>query len=73
VIKKEWFIPNKKDTQPVKQHANEFILDGSSGEYHLFLKLTEQKATAEDVKAQKAKNAEEKRKRRPYPDALPVL
>lgn len=73
VLKREWIIPNQKDTQPVKQHKNEFILDGASGEYHLFLKLVESKPTAAQLRDENAKRAQQKRDILTYPQPFPGL
>lgn len=73
VLKREWIIPNQKDTQPVKQHENEFILDGHSAQYHLFLKLVEGKPSLAQIKDEKAKRAQQKRDIKTHPNTFPGL
>ena len=57
-LKKEWTIPNRADTEPVKAHENEFLLMGSGAEYHVVLKVK-----YAIVKAEKANKADKNNKK----------
>ncbi len=72
-LKSEWIIPNQKDTQAVKKHANEFIFDGYAAQYHLFLKLVEGKPSAAQIKDDKERRAQQKRDINGHPNTFPGL